>query len=104
MYDRFHRALTPASTKKCVCLFVCLFLSEQTIKSELEYALGHAERAPSNESPWNYVRGFFRDGGRSYSDFPEVKERVLLLQVCGSATYAGDCCGYFLFVALNLDI
>ncbi|CAM9277596.1 unnamed protein product [Laminaria digitata] len=55
-------------------------LSDETIKSELAYALGHAERAPSNESPWNFVRGFFRDGGRSYSDFPEVKERVVLLQ------------------------
>lgn len=51
------------------------------MKVELAYALGYAERAPSNESPWNYVRGFFQAGGRSYADFPEVKERALALQV-----------------------
>lgn len=81
-----HHVLTPAMTTLHV------FCLTQTIKSELAYALRHAERAPSNESPWNYLRGFFIDGGRSYSDFPEVKERVLLLQVCGSATCAGEGC------------
>eukprot|EP00903_Cladosiphon_okamuranus_P012558 g11759.t1 len=55
-------------------------LPEETVKFELEYAFGYAERAPSNESPWNYIRGFFRAGGRSYADFPEVKERALALQ------------------------
>lgn len=55
--------------------------TNQTVKFELAYAFGHAERAPSNESPWNYIRGFFRAGGRSYADFPEVKERALALQV-----------------------
>lgn len=53
----------------------------QAVKFELAYALGFAERAPSNESPWNYARGFFRAGGRSYADFPEVKRRALALQV-----------------------
>lgn len=43
--------------------------------------MGYAERAPSNESPWNYAKAFFRAGGRSYSDFPEVKDRALALQV-----------------------
>lgn len=28
------------------------------------------------------MRGFFRARGRSYADFPEVKERALSLQVC----------------------
>ena len=53
----------------------------QTVKVELAYAFGFAERAPSNESPWNYMRGFFRAGGWSYAGFPEVKERALALQV-----------------------
>lgn len=60
----------------------------QTVKFELAYAFGYAERAPSNESPWNYVRGFFRAGGRSYADFPAVKERALVLQVSPAAMYA----------------
>ncbi|CAM9831543.1 unnamed protein product [Pylaiella littoralis] len=60
-------------------------LSDEAVKFELAYALGFAERAPSNESPWNYARGFFRAGGRSYADFPEVKRRALALQ----ATEAG---------------
>ena len=71
-------------TQNFITVVFVLLLSKQMVKFELGYALGHAERAPSNESPWNYVRGFFRDGRRSYADFPEVKERVILLKVCGA--------------------
>lgn len=53
----------------------------QEVRAELSFALDYAEKAPSNESPWNYVRGFFRAGRRSYDDFPEVKGRAVKLQV-----------------------
>lgn len=56
-------------------------LSGQEVRAELAYAFEHAERAPGNESPWNYVRGFFRAGGRKYADFPQVKERAVAIQV-----------------------
>ncbi|CBN76023.1 farnesyltransferase, CAAX box, alpha [Ectocarpus siliculosus] len=55
-------------------------LSDEAVKSELAYALGYAKTAPSNESPWNYLRAFFRTGGRAYKDFPEVKGAALALQ------------------------
>lgn len=53
----------------------------QEVHDEIAYALDYAEKAPSNESPWNYVRGFFRTGGRLYADFPKVKARAIELQV-----------------------
>ncbi|CAN0252181.1 unnamed protein product, partial [Ectocarpus fasciculatus] len=64
--------------------YYCGFLLmriEIAVKSELAYALGYAKTAPSNESPWNYLRAFFRAGGRVYKEFPEVKEAALALQV-----------------------
>lgn len=57
------------------------------VRAELSYALEYAEEAPSNESPWNYVRGFFRTGQREYADFPEVRDRVLKLQVIHVAVH-----------------
>ncbi|CAM9755080.1 unnamed protein product [Choristocarpus tenellus] len=53
---------------------------EQVVKREVEYALTFASIAPSNESPWNYIRGFFR-AGKTYADFPEVKEGVLKIKM-----------------------
>ncbi|CAN0389066.1 unnamed protein product, partial [Discosporangium mesarthrocarpum] len=54
-------------------------VTDEVVRKETEYALAFAALAPSNESPWNYVRGFFKKGW-SYSDFPKVKERVLEIQ------------------------
>jgi protein farnesyltransferase/geranylgeranyltransferase type-1 subunit alpha len=33
------------------------FANAETVKAEVEYALQQARRAPSNESPWLYLRG-----------------------------------------------
>ncbi|CAM9131086.1 unnamed protein product [Ascophyllum nodosum] len=55
-------------------------LSNEAVRSELAYALGYVQHAPSNESPWNYLRGFFRASARSYAEFPEVEKTARSLQ------------------------
>jgi len=50
-------------------------VTDEIIVRELEYALSYVECAIDNESPWNYIRGYFRK--RSFKDFPFVKAKCL---------------------------
>ena len=67
---------------------------------ELTYALDWARQEPSNESPWNYVRGLMRvkpgeagageeaapgsqqlqEGGWRFSEYPELEAQLLTVR------------------------
>lgn len=57
------------------------------IREEADFALGYIERAPHNESAWNYLRGLFFSRGNwttfPLSDVPNVK-------VCCQKMWKGD--------------
>lgn len=42
---------------------------------EMNYALSAIQKAPNNQSPWNYLRGVLR--GEKYSSFPSLKPKML---------------------------
>ncbi|KAG8182475.1 hypothetical protein JTE90_020394 [Oedothorax gibbosus] len=46
-------------------------ISEGVSDEEIQFTLKSIEKAPNNESPWNYLRGILQDGG--FTKRPEVK-------------------------------
>lgn len=44
------------------------------IEEEIKYAQSYIDRAPNNESPFNYISGLLR--GRKFADYPIVKEHA----------------------------
>ncbi|GIY16307.1 hypothetical protein CEXT_608571 [Caerostris extrusa] len=47
-------------------------ISDEVLDREIKYTLDCIQKAPNNESPWNYLRGILRD--RGLSKIPEVTE------------------------------
>jgi len=45
-------------------------LTNEIRKREIEYALSYCKKAPSNESPWAYIKGLYF--GERFSNFPEL--------------------------------
>eukprot|EP00164_Ancoracysta_twista_P004221 GFYU01005681.1.p1 GENE.GFYU01005681.1~~GFYU01005681.1.p1 ORF type:complete len:302 (-),score=67.20 GFYU01005681.1:27-932(-) len=50
-------------------------LTHDGIQKELEYAFSKIDKAPNNESAWNYMRGLLR--GQKVSDFSVVREKCM---------------------------
>lgn len=47
--------------------------SKETVSKELEYTFSYIDKAPNNESSWNYANGIIRKPGFTYTDFPQFK-------------------------------
>jgi hypothetical protein len=61
-----------------------------TIARECSFALQYIERAPHNESPWNYLRGYFVVDGATPQQLPQVRESTWMC-VSGWAMLSGLC-------------
>ena len=44
----------------------------EVIENEIKYAQAYIDKAPNNESPFNYISGLLR--GRRFADYPLVRE------------------------------
>ncbi|GFS49497.1 hypothetical protein NPIL_411641 [Nephila pilipes] len=69
-------------------------ISDEVLEEEVKYTLESIEKAPNNESPWNYLRGILQD--RGLTKLPLVTEFVenLLASGCTSPHLLGfmiDC-------------
>lgn len=49
-------------------------VTEEVWQREVEFAKDALRMAPQNESPWNYLRGLFRERGRPLSDLTDFAE------------------------------
>jgi protein farnesyltransferase/geranylgeranyltransferase type-1 subunit alpha len=50
--------------------------SFENIEKEIDYALTKIVDVPSNESPYNYIRGLVGDNKLSYSKYPAIKKTL----------------------------
>jgi len=47
--------------------------SRETVVAELEYCFSYIDKAPNNESSWNYANGIVKKGGYNYTHYPIFK-------------------------------
>ncbi|KAH3767406.1 protein farnesyltransferase/geranylgeranyltransferase type-1 subunit alpha [Pelomyxa schiedti] len=70
-------------------------ITPQVIEREIDFAIRHINRAPNNQSPWNYLKGVVRLGG-GYQHFPKIKE------YCQSMSQKFPACAHCLSILVDV--
>ena len=64
-------------------------LSENLVKSEINYTLEKIREVPNNESPYSYIRGLLKEGCDKFSKFPEIKDNMeKIIEINPKCSYA----------------